>query len=126
MNYLRNRYPEMDEIGLAAARCNFINNKIFGKVSAMLGLHQGLICSCPKVHTNINNFVAWMDENPETDWAKIEVGVPKILSDLFEAVIGAILVDLNFDIDLFLETVKGMLEVCRQDSDVKLRIHEYL
>lgn len=112
MNYLRNRYPELDEIGLAAARCNFINNKIFGKVSAMLGLHKGLICSCSTVKTNISDFLTWTKENPETDWAKIEVGVPKILSDLFEAVIGAILIDLNFDIELFLETVHPMLEVC--------------
>ncbi|KAG9287939.1 hypothetical protein G9A89_017534 [Geosiphon pyriformis] len=104
VKYLFEKYPDGSPGMITDLKDASVNNQILGAICERMGLHKHIIHFSPKLMSGItifNNIVNDMRSKGEDVgeyWSDIDV--PKVLSDVVESMLGAVLVDSGFDISV--------------------------
>ncbi|CAG8495896.1 2311_t:CDS:2 [Paraglomus brasilianum] len=102
VKYLFEQYPEGTPGLITDLKDASVNNHILGAICEILDLHKHIIHFSPKLMSAITEFVEAVDKMREEGTAVGEywsdIDVPKVLSDVIESMLGAVLVDAEFDI----------------------------
>ncbi|KAI0566485.1 Ribonuclease III [Gracilaria domingensis] len=103
VRYLYEMYPELDPGKLTDLKSNVVSNEAFARTSITLGLHNFLYMSSDKLARDVQEFAATVDQDltQEDELGGHgafkrnlgELAAPKILGDVFEAILGAVYVD---------------------------------
>ncbi len=111
-------YLPLSPEALTNSRQSAINNEAFARLVIQRGLHRFLRINSPHLQIEIERFagelrkhlgdnsdaqglVGMAPEALESLDTHVSVAAPKVLGDLFESLMGALLLDSNFDIDHF-------------------------
>ncbi|CAG8444339.1 4231_t:CDS:2 [Acaulospora colombiana] len=101
VKYLYDKYPSGAPGLLTDLKDASVNNHILGAICERIGLHKHIIHFSPKLMSAMTEFVRvieGMRENGEAVgeyWS--DVDVPKVMSDVVESMLGAVIVDAEFD-----------------------------
>lgn len=101
VRFLYERYPELGPGELTNLKSNVVSNEAFARTAVQLGLQEHLFHGSTSFKAEIEKFTrALADENADGKGIHGglkrclgEIAAPKVLGDIFEAVIGAIYVD---------------------------------
>jgi len=105
-SYLYNRYPDQNEGFLSKLRTKIVNGKMLGFLSNNIGLSKYAIISKQVEETNgRNNY--------------------KLMEDIFEAFIGALFIDSNYNYDVVNKWIISIIENYLDFSDLILSKNNY-
>lgn len=104
------KYPELGPGDLTSLRGPALSNDLFARVIVSLKIHQRFWCDCPPLSAEAEKF-AMLVTNEEDDGDDIckQMTVPKVLGDLLESIIGAIVVDKGMRLDGVAEIVLRLM-----------------
>ena len=112
-DYIYRKFPHANSGQITRARDKVICNSTQAAIAVRkLALHKYLLANNIQLSMEISkedailSNVAYADLIVD-DW---KLDPPKVLGDVFESVIGAVLVDSNFDYDVAAQVVKNMME----------------
>lgn len=120
--------------GITNLRTSLVNNVFYSSIVIKYNLHTALRCSSPSLQASIAQYVKKYkcckyeqlgalinDAHFSEELLKVEasvsqdndddVEVPKALADIFEALVGAILIDNGFDFDALWRVVYRLIKV---------------
>ncbi|CAG8574135.1 14728_t:CDS:2 [Acaulospora morrowiae] len=101
VKYLFEKYPDGTPGMLTDLKDSSVNNQILGAICERIGLHKHIIHFSPKLMSSITEFVNVIEEIKERGEAVGEywsdTSVPKVMSDVVESMLGAVIVDAEFD-----------------------------
>ena len=111
LSYFFKTYPELDQGDLSAMCCTMLSNELFARISISHNIHNQMWRSSNALDENIAKYVELdkMLENDD-DTVTTEMATPKILGDLFESVIGAIVADKGMKLDGVLEIILTVMK----------------
>ncbi|KAJ9613349.1 Dicer-like protein 1 [Cladophialophora chaetospira] len=97
--------PTRDPHWLTEHKMAMVSNKFLAALAVILGFNKLVYATSPAVYDEIGSYArkvqeAWADPDVKPDfWTKVITGsnVPKVLADLVESYLGAVLVDSGFD-----------------------------
>ncbi len=97
--------PAKDPQWLTEHKMAMVSNKFLAALAVTLGFNKFVYATTPAVYAEISSYAtkvqsAWADLDVKPDfWTKVVTGsnVPKVLADLVESYLGAVLVDSGFD-----------------------------
>ncbi|KIW63790.1 hypothetical protein PV04_08762 [Phialophora macrospora] len=97
--------PTRDPQWLTEHKMAMVSNKFLAALAVILGFHKLVYATSTAVYEEIGSYAskvqeAWTAANAKPDfWTRVVTGsnVPKVLADLVESYLGAVLVDSNFD-----------------------------
>ncbi|ETI20854.1 hypothetical protein G647_07197 [Cladophialophora carrionii CBS 160.54] len=97
--------PTRDPQWLTEHKMAMVSNKFLAALAVILGFNKFVYATSTAVYDEIGSYAskvqeAWADANVKPDfWTRVVTGsnVPKVLADLVESYLGAVLVDSNFD-----------------------------
>jgi endoribonuclease Dicer len=90
-DYLYKNYAELSPEMMTDIRSEIVNNNSFNSICLKLGYYKYLIHNSDTLFSDIAKYQRRVDEENRIDDG------PKVLSDLFEAIAGAIFIDSGFD-----------------------------
>lgn len=101
VRFLYERYPELGPGGLTNLKSNVVSNESFARTAVRWGLHKYLFHGSSAFTKEIESFMRAMQKEREVGKGDFgeqkrtlgEVAAPKVLGDIFEAVVGAVFVD---------------------------------
>lgn len=101
VRFLYERYPELGPGELTKLKSNVVSNESFARTAVRLGLHKYLFHSSSSFTKEIESFIQAVQEEREGGKGDFggykrtlgEVVAPKVLGDIFEAILGAVFVD---------------------------------
>ncbi|PNY29033.1 Dicer-like protein 1 [Tolypocladium capitatum] len=112
VDYLFERFPDADPHWLTEHKMAMVSNHFFGSLCVQLGLQRHLLMTTSSLIGQIGDFVAELELAKETARREVEAeGLaaarqdfwlltsqpPKVLSDMLEALVGAMFVDSRYD-----------------------------
>lgn len=109
-------YLPLNPESLTNSRQSAINNDSFARLVVQHRLHRFLRINSPHLQLEIDRFAQDQNKDALTPAAleglqtHVSVAAPKVLGDLFEALMGALLLDSNLDIDHFATHFAPFLE----------------
>lgn len=102
--YLYDQYPQLAPGPLTDLKGRVVSNETFARVSVQYGLHDFLSCASTTLNAQIARFDKTVQEELDAGGNAIydeelvdACAAPKALGDVFEAILGAILVDSGFE-----------------------------
>ncbi|XP_068649428.1 endoribonuclease Dicer homolog 4-like isoform X2 [Aristolochia californica] len=119
-SYLYSVYPDLNPGQLTDLRSMAVNNNSFAHLAVSLSFPSFLIsnsCSLSKAINKFSDFVQLSDEEKDT---VEEPSCPKVLGDLVESCIGAILLDAGFDLKCVWKILLAFLQHIEKFSHKKL------
>ncbi|PXF48751.1 Endoribonuclease Dicer-like [Gracilariopsis chorda] len=111
LSYFFNEYPSLSPGELTSLRGPALSNDLFARVVIGKGIHKKFWYACPPWKREIEkiaNLVA-NEEDDDDDVCKT-MTVPKVLGDLLESIIGAIVVDNGMRLDGVQDLVLRLME----------------
>ena len=112
---------------LTDTRAALVNNNYFASLLTDLGLDTHILHSAPGVHRKVMAYLAdrWWDADlptlhgnigllNETETEEELVEVPKVLGDVFEAIVGAVFVDCGHDLATVWRVYTGLCPLLDQ------------
>jgi dsRNA-specific ribonuclease/ERCC4-related helicase len=104
------RYRHLDPAALTLIREPALSNELFGRVSVDHGLHHFLWYDSASLERDIAATVkAFEDELSDEDVCET-ISVPKVLGDILESVIGAVVVDQDMTMEVADEMVHRLMD----------------
>ncbi|PHH69497.1 hypothetical protein CDD80_6695 [Ophiocordyceps camponoti-rufipedis] len=102
VDYLFYRFPDADPQSLTERKMLVVSNNFFGYLAVRLGLHRHLLLTTSSLMGQIGEYVAEVEEaqilaNDPDAWFKMTSPPPKALSDMVEALVGAMFIDSRYD-----------------------------
>lgn len=115
LSYFFYKYPDLSPGELTALRGPALSNDLFARVIVCRGIHKRFWHSCAPLRQEINKFEGLIStEEDDGDDVCKTMTVPKVLGDLLESIIGAIVVDngmhLNGVQDIVLKLIEEELD----------------
>lgn len=100
LSHFFHKYTNLSPGALTALRGPALSNDLFARVIVSLNLHSKFWYDCPPLTSEINKF-ANLIENEDDDDEDVckTMTVPKVLGDILESIIGAIVVDKGMKLD---------------------------
>ncbi|KAK9464476.1 hypothetical protein V1512DRAFT_111970 [Lipomyces arxii] len=106
VHYVYEKYPEFDPQYLTEHKMPMISNKFLGYLSVKLKLHRYLDHMSAPLAASIREYAQAIEleeiqakvEDREQLWADIETPTPKAIADCVEALLGAVLIDSDFNL----------------------------
>ncbi|KJZ74550.1 hypothetical protein HIM_06146 [Hirsutella minnesotensis 3608] len=96
VDYLFRRFPEADPQWLTEHKMAMTSNHFFGCLCVQLGLHKHLLMTTSALVGQISDFVV-ADGEARRDFWLATSPPPKALSDMLEALVGALFVDSGYE-----------------------------
>lgn len=112
MDYLYNKFPQANSGQLSWARSRTVCSPALALVAVKrLKLHKLLLVNNVELSTAIGRYVPVLEEISEEDMIKNgwKHDPPKALSDVFESVLGAVLVDTQYNLDKTIGVVQHVM-----------------
>jgi dsRNA-specific ribonuclease len=105
------KFKKMTPGQMSWARSRLVNAATFGKLAVGLGLHQHILTSSANLQKAVASFA---EEIKEVSLEEIlhscwKIDAPKAISDVFEAIFGAIYVDSDFNLELTFEHIHRVM-----------------
>lgn len=105
------KFEQMTPGQMSWARSRLVNATTFGKLAVGLGLHQHILTSSASLQKAVSSFAAEiqevsLEEILHSCW---KIDAPKAISDVFEAIFGAIYVDSAFNLELTFEYIERVM-----------------
>ncbi|PHH81314.1 hypothetical protein CDD82_1058 [Ophiocordyceps australis] len=130
VEYLFERFPKADPQWLTEHKMAMVSNHFFGSLCVQLGLQKHLLMTTSSLMGQIGEYVLEMEQareaaNLEAKEAQQDFWLttshpPKVLSDMLEALVGAIFVDSGYDIS----AVRGFFERWIQPFFVDMTLYD--
>jgi endoribonuclease Dicer len=98
------------------ARSRLVNATTFGKLGVGLGLHRHMLTTSTGLQKEMTSFAAEVEEVslPEILRSCWKIDAPKAISDVFEAIFGAVFVDSSFDLELTFRVIDRVMSKIMQ------------
>ncbi|KAJ3082173.1 hypothetical protein HDU99_003427, partial [Rhizoclosmatium hyalinum] len=111
MQYLFHTYSTLSPDKLTDLRQAAVNNESFCRLAVSIGLQGHLRHSVPSLTTQLTTYLAHLSTPGVLDLDPIDVTQegPKVLGDLFEALVGAIYVDSGYSLATVWQVMKPVL-----------------
>ena len=111
--YFYAKYPDASPGLLTTLKISGLNNNLFAYVTIKNGLHPYIRHDCQNLAIEITNYETELKKEMApgkvVDLDKVEALFPKQLADIFEALIGAIYVDTQFNLELTEAIIKPII-----------------
>ncbi|QRV86430.1 endoribonuclease Dicer [Ceratobasidium sp. AG-Ba] len=100
LEFMYKKFDKMTPGQMSWARSRLVNCTTFGKLGVELGLHKCILTSSVPLQKAITSFAAEVEDVslPEILRSCWKIDAPKPISDVFEAIFGAVFVDTSFDL----------------------------
>eukprot|EP00177_Eucheuma_denticulatum_P000175 GFKZ01000308.1.p1 GENE.GFKZ01000308.1~~GFKZ01000308.1.p1 ORF type:complete len:1667 (+),score=210.82 GFKZ01000308.1:718-5718(+) len=110
LSHLFHAYPDLSPGDLTSLRGPALSNDLFARVIVSLNIHEKFWHDCAPLDTEIKKFAHLVanEEEEDDDVCKL-MTVPKVLGDLLESIIGAIVVDQSMKLDGVQEIVLRLM-----------------
>lgn len=119
-SYLFSVYPKMKPGHLTDLRSVLVNNRAFASVAVDRSFHEYLICDSDALSAAIQNFVDFV-RTPKSERHLLEgPKCPKVLGDLVESSVGAILLDTGFDLNHIWKIMLSFLDPITSFSNLQI------
>lgn len=111
LSYFFEKYPNLCPGKLTTLRGPALSNDLFARVIVSWGIHYNFWHNCNPLEREISRFAQLFanEEDDEEDISK-SMTVPKVLGDLLESIIGAIVVDKGMRLDGIQEIVLRLMD----------------
>ncbi|KAG2573270.1 endoribonuclease Dicer homolog 4 isoform X3 [Panicum virgatum] len=115
-SYLYSAYPDLKPGHITDLKSLAVNNNSFALVAIKKSMHKYLIKDSKYLMTAVNKFENYVNlSNSEKDFSE-EPACPKVLGDIVESCVGAVLLDSGFNLNhvwkLMLMLLKPILSFC--------------
>ncbi|KAF9680685.1 hypothetical protein SADUNF_Sadunf06G0147300 [Salix dunnii] len=119
-SYLFSVYPKMKPGQLTDLRSVLVNNRAFASISVDRSFHEYIICDSDALSAAIKKFVEFV-RTPESERHLLEgPKCPKVLGDLVESSVGAILLDTGFDLNHIWKIMLSFLDPIKSFSNLQI------
>ncbi|KAJ6406905.1 hypothetical protein OIU84_010423 [Salix udensis] len=119
-SYLFSVYPKMKPGQLTDLRSVLVNNRAFASISVDRSFHEYIICDSDALSAAIKKFVDFV-RTPESERHLLEgPKCPKVLGDLVESSVGAILLDTGFDLNHIWKIMLSFLDPIKSFSNLQI------
>ncbi|KAJ3245101.1 hypothetical protein HDU78_009940 [Chytriomyces hyalinus] len=136
MQHFFRAYPDLQPDKLSDLRQAAVNNESFCRLSAVYGLHQFVQMSSAPLKAELESYLTHLAVPGVLAKDPLDVAIegPKVLGDLFEAIVGAIFLDSGNNLNVVFQVLKpmlaGFLQTCVNPSIVQKspirKLHEHL
>ncbi|KAI0566200.1 Ribonuclease III [Gracilaria domingensis] len=111
LSHFFNEYPSFSPGELTSLRGPALSNDLFARVIVSKGIHRSFWYDCAPLKREIEKFAKLVanEEDDDEDVCKT-MTVPKVLGDLLESIVGAIVVDKGMRLDGVQEIVLRLME----------------
>ncbi|CAE6519845.1 unnamed protein product [Rhizoctonia solani] len=111
VKYMYLKFPKMTPGQMSWARSRLVNASTFGKLAVGLELHKHILTSSANLQKAVGSFAQEIEEVSleeilQSCW---KIDAPKAISDVFEAIFGAIYVDSSFNLALTFEHIHRVM-----------------
>ncbi|CAE6509271.1 unnamed protein product [Rhizoctonia solani] len=111
VKYMYLKFPKMTPGQMSWARSRLVNASTFGKLAVGLELHKHILTSSANLQKAVASFAQEIEEISleeilQSCW---KIDAPKAISDVFEAIFGAIYVDSSFNLELTFEYIDRVM-----------------
>ncbi|KAF8758840.1 Dicer dimerization domain [Rhizoctonia solani] len=105
------KFPKMTPGQMSWARSRLVNASTFGKLAVGLELHKHILTSSANLQKAVASFAQEVEEISLEEILQIcwKIDAPKAISDVFEAIFGAIYVDSSFNLELTFEHIHRVM-----------------
>lgn len=119
-SYLFSVYPKMKPGHLTDLRSVLVNNRAFASVAVDRSFHEYLICDSDALSAATKKFVDFV-RTPKSERRLLEgPKCPKVLGDLVESSVGAILLDTGFDLNHIWKIMLSFLDPISSFSNLQI------
>lgn len=110
--YIFEQNPNIDQGKLTDLRIALVNNDTLGSVCIKNHFHKHILYDNEKLTKAINDFENHQKTQHQSPYvtSSNQVEVPKALGDVVESLIGAVLLDTNYDLEKTWTVIYGLLE----------------
>lgn len=98
-SYLFSVYPKLKPGQLTDLRSLSVNNNSFANIAVGRSFHKFIICDSSCLHTSMSKYADFIKTSASKKDVDDGPSCPKVLGDLVESSIGAILLDTGFDLN---------------------------
>ncbi|CAE6478937.1 unnamed protein product [Rhizoctonia solani] len=111
VKYMYLKFPKMTPGQMSWARSRLVNASTFGKLAVGLDLHKHILTSSANLQRAVASFAQEIEEVSLEDILQScwKIDAPKAISDVFEAIFGAIYVDSSFNLKLTFEHIHQVM-----------------
>ncbi|KAG9456245.1 hypothetical protein H6P81_000753 [Aristolochia fimbriata] len=119
-SYLYSAFPDLKPGELTDLRSMAVNNNSFAHLAVSLSFHSFLISDSSSLSKAIKKFSDFVQLSDKDKDSVEEPSCPKVLGDLVESCVGAILLDAGFDLKCVWKVVLAFLDPIKKFSRLKL------
>ncbi|CAM8897033.1 unnamed protein product [Rhodiola kirilowii] len=119
-SYLYSAYPSLKPGHMTDLRSLYVNNKAFADVSISLSFHKFIISDSSSLNKAVEKYVVFSEIPDPGEYTLDEPKFPKVLGDLMESCVGAILLDTGLDLAYVWRTIIPLLETVMRLSSFRL------
>ncbi|CAE6427526.1 unnamed protein product [Rhizoctonia solani] len=111
VKYMYLKFPKMTPGQMSWARSRLVNASTFGKLAVGLELHKHILTSSANLQRAVARFAQEIEEVSLEDILQScwKIDAPKAISDVFEAIFGAIYIDSSFNLELTFEHIDRVM-----------------
>lgn len=109
-SYLYSTYPKLKPGQLTDLRSVCVDNKSFANVAVQRSFHKFLLCDSSNLLEAIDKYVGFIETPSSEDHMIKEPKCPKVLGDLVESSVGAVLLDNGFNLERVWEILFSFLD----------------
>ncbi|KAJ1310059.1 hypothetical protein OPQ81_006811 [Rhizoctonia solani] len=111
VKYMYQKFPKMTPGQMSWARSRLVNASTFGKLAVGLELHKHILTSSVNLQKAVSSFAQEIEEVSLEEILRScwRIDAPKAISDVFEAIFGAIYVDSSFNLELTFEHIHQVM-----------------
>lgn len=111
LSHFFKKYPDLSPGDLTSLRGPALSNDLFARVIVSLKIHERFWFDCPPLGMEITRFAGLVanEEDDDEDVCKT-MTVPKVLGDLLESIIGAMVVDKGMRLDGIQDIVLKLMD----------------
>ncbi|KAI9344891.1 hypothetical protein BDR26DRAFT_168821 [Obelidium mucronatum] len=111
MQYLYSTYTTLSPEVLTDLRQAAVNNESFCRLAASIGLHDFLLHTSPATAVQLTSYLIHLSMPGAIEMDPLDVTQegPKVLGDLFEAIVGAVFVDSGYNLSIVWEMLKPLM-----------------
>ncbi|XP_043699597.1 endoribonuclease Dicer homolog 4-like isoform X2 [Telopea speciosissima] len=117
--YLYSVYPKLKPGELTDLRSMYVNNNSFARIAVCRSFHKYLISDSDSLSEAITKFVTFVQTLASGKGLNEEPKCPKVLGDLVESCVGAVLLDTGFNLYRVWELMLSFVEIIMSFSSMQ-------
>ncbi|XP_022929800.1 dicer-like protein 4 [Cucurbita moschata] len=119
-SYLYSAYPKLNPGLLTDLRSVFVMNEALANVAVDRLFYKFLICDSTSLQRNIESYANFIQAPPSERASLEQLRFPRVLGDMVESIVGAVLVDTGFDMNYVWNIMLSFLDTIMSYSGFQL------